>query len=139
MSIESDITALAATYAVSNINASNCDDYFDLAAGRSTWTAARPDINFVSEHVQGMGNNITAYVGGATNYLCPNILLAINQRIDGLSAPAITMAAILSAMVAATPAEVLYFVGLVDAYRQSVWEVEFNQEYFAALAKGFMP
>ncbi|GAI59416.1 unnamed protein product, partial [marine sediment metagenome] len=32
----------------------------------------------------------------------------------------------------------LYFVGLVDAYRTSVWNREFNEEYFAALARGFM-
>ncbi len=51
----------------------------------------------------------------------------------------LTMAAILNAMLASDSDEVLYFVGLVDAYRQSVWNVEYNQEFFAALARGFMP
>lgn len=49
----------------------------------------------------------------------------------------LTMADILSAMVKADPDEVMYFVGLVDAYRQSIWGQPFNQEFFAALARGF--
>ncbi|GAH32071.1 unnamed protein product, partial [marine sediment metagenome] len=32
---------------------------------------------------------------------------------------------------------VLYFIGLIDAYRQSVWNQPFNKEYYAALARGF--
>ncbi|GAH29755.1 unnamed protein product, partial [marine sediment metagenome] len=31
-----------------------------------------------------------------------------------------------------------YFVGLVDAYRQSIWNRPFNKDFFAALARGFM-
>lgn len=53
------------------------------------------------------------------------------------SAGDITMDMILSAMVSADPDQVNYFVGLVDAYRQSVWNKPFNQEFFAALARGF--
>lgn len=51
---------------------------------------------------------------------------------------ALDMSAILNAMLAAEPDEVNYFIGLVDAYRQSIWVKPFNQEYFAALARGFM-
>lgn len=51
----------------------------------------------------------------------------------------LTMANILNAMLGASPNEVMYFVGLTDAYRQSVWEQDFNQEFFAALGRGFMP
>lgn len=59
-----------------------------------------------------------------------------NWPIDG---PAeVTMSAILSAMVTATGDELKYFIGLVDAYRSSLWEKPFNAEYFAALARGFM-
>lgn len=47
------------------------------------------------------------------------------------------MEMIINAMLAATPYEVNYFVGLVDAYRQSLWNKSFNSEFFAALARGF--
>ena len=49
-----------------------------------------------------------------------------------------TMEVILTTMLAAKPNEVEYFVGLVDAYRQSIWNRPFNQEFFAALSRGFM-
>lgn len=50
---------------------------------------------------------------------------------------AVTMASILSAMYEATNTELLHFVGLVDAYRQSLWNKPFNQEFWAAIARGF--
>ncbi|NVM23978.1 MAG: hypothetical protein HWN68_19640 [Desulfobacterales bacterium] len=50
----------------------------------------------------------------------------------------VTMDAILSAMLKATNPQIQYFIGLVDAYRQSLWNRPFNREYFAALARGFM-
>jgi len=53
--------------------------------------------------------------------------------------PEVDMAAILNAMLAAELDEIMYFVGLTDAYKQSVWNQEFNQEFFAALARGFNP
>lgn len=49
----------------------------------------------------------------------------------------ITMATILSAMVTAEPSQIQDFVGLTDAYRQSLWNKPFNKEFFAALARGF--
>ncbi len=50
---------------------------------------------------------------------------------------AVDMDSILSAMVTAEPDQVQYFVGLVDAYRQSIWDRPFNKEFFASLARGF--
>jgi len=47
------------------------------------------------------------------------------------------MDTLLSTMLAADPKQVQYFVGLVDAYRQSIWNQPFNEEFFAALARGF--
>ena len=49
----------------------------------------------------------------------------------------LTMDDILSTMLAADPNQVRYFVGLVDAYRQSIWNKPFNVDFFAALARGF--
>jgi hypothetical protein len=44
---------------------------------------------------------------------------------------------LLSAMITATPEQLKKFIGLVDAYRQSLWNQEFDSEFFAALARGF--
>lgn len=49
----------------------------------------------------------------------------------------LTMDDLINAMLLADPYQVEYFVGLVDAYRQSIWNRPFNQEFFAALARGF--
>jgi len=51
--------------------------------------------------------------------------------------PEITMDALLSAMVTATDSQLMSFIGLVDAYRQSLWNKDFNVDLFAALARGF--
>lgn len=44
---------------------------------------------------------------------------------------------LLSAMVGAKFNQLQYFIGIVDAYRQSLWNKPFNAEFFAALARGF--
>lgn len=44
---------------------------------------------------------------------------------------------LLSAMVTADFSQLQYFIGIVDAYRQSLWNKPFNAEFFAALARGF--
>jgi len=58
-----------------------------------------------------------------------------NWPADGVG---VDMDAILSAMAAAEPSEVTYFIGLVDAYRSALWDKPFNSDFFAALARGFI-
>ena len=48
-----------------------------------------------------------------------------------------TMDTLIQTMLVADPNQVEYFVGLVDAYRMSIWNRPFNQEFFAALGRGF--
>ena len=50
----------------------------------------------------------------------------------------ITMADLINVMLTANPDQVEYFIGLVDAYRQSIWNRPFNHEFFTALGRGFM-
>jgi len=49
----------------------------------------------------------------------------------------LTMRAILDEMFTASNKELLQFIALVDAYRQSHWNKPFNIEYWAAVARGF--
>ncbi|GAF99130.1 unnamed protein product, partial [marine sediment metagenome] len=56
---------------------------------------------------------------------------------EGLMGEGLTIQSMINAMLLANPYEVEYFIGLVDAYRQSTWNRPFNKEFFAALARGF--
>lgn len=49
----------------------------------------------------------------------------------------VTMDSILLAMLSAAPDELQKFIGLVDAFRVSLWNKPFNAEFYAALARGF--
>ncbi len=49
----------------------------------------------------------------------------------------VTMSAIIEAMLTADLEQITFFVGLLDAYRQAIWNRPFNSELFAALARGF--
>ncbi|GAI56337.1 unnamed protein product [marine sediment metagenome] len=72
------------------------------------------------------------------NYYLRDWLVACNNYIDAFApADPFTMDALINTMLEATPEQVTYFVGLVDAYRQSIWTQPFNHEFFAALARGF--
>lgn len=50
----------------------------------------------------------------------------------------VTMSDIIYAMLRADVDDIEYFVGLVDAFRQVMWNKPFNQEFFAAIARGFL-
>lgn len=52
---------------------------------------------------------------------------------------AVDMDAILSAMITADFDQLQKFTGLADAYRVALWNEPFNAEFYAALARGFMP
>jgi len=70
------------------------------------------------------------------NHLFECLRLAYLDVPDG-EAYELTMDDLINVMLQANPEQVKYFVGLVDAYRQSLWNQPFNEELFAALARGF--
>ncbi len=49
----------------------------------------------------------------------------------------VTMSSILSAMMGATYEELTQFMGITQAYKVAVWDAPFNEEFYAALARGF--
>ena len=49
----------------------------------------------------------------------------------------LTMRAILDEMFTADNEELMQFIALVDAYRQSLWNKPFDVDYWAAVARGF--
>jgi len=94
-------------------------------------------IDSVGEIAAYMSYALTYTSGGVTKYYLINALMQLPEYTQ-TPAYELTMASLLTTMLSADPSEVLYFVGLVDAYRQSVWNRPFNQEFYAALARGFM-
>ena len=134
-----------------------CDTYLDQIDG--AYSEAIWSLNVVQPYLTWLQNNYTTSgftytwreavalsllnLEDAISYLVyGNWMLQTPVRIpyylrNCIAAPEIDMSAILIAMLRANPDDVMYFIGLTDAYRQSVWNRPFNEEFFAALARGF--
>lgn len=52
---------------------------------------------------------------------------------------AVDMDGILNAMLLADYDQLQKFIGIEDAFRSAIWDQPFNAEFYAALARGFMP
>lgn len=52
---------------------------------------------------------------------------------------AVDMDGILNAMLQADYEQLQMFIGIEDAFRSAIWNQPFNSEFYAALARGFMP
>jgi len=48
-----------------------------------------------------------------------------------------TMDALINLMLTATFDQLQKFIGIEDAYRCALWDAPFNEDYYAALARGF--
>ncbi len=86
--------------------------------------------------------DMAAYTASYLRNVCLAMILVVDKidELEGGEPPEpyeLTMDAIINVMLTAEPAQVEYFVGLVDAYRQSIWNKPFNEDFFAALARGF--
>jgi len=75
--------------------------------------------------------------GGGSSTLGGRLLSMFDYLNDGLGGGEVNMAAILTAMLAATPEEIQQFIGIVDAFRVSIWNRPYNEDFYAALARGF--
>ncbi len=74
--------------------------------------------------------------GGGSSTLGGRLLAMFDYIDDNLSG-GVDMASILTAMLAATPEEITQFMGITQAFKVAVWDAPFNEEYYAALARGF--
>jgi len=83
---------------------------------------------------------LDVYTYSFPRYNIVKLFCLADDRLDALEAvgPAeVTMASIISAMFSASNAELKDFIGLNDAYRQSLWNKPFDRAYWAAIARGF--
>ncbi|GAH58391.1 unnamed protein product [marine sediment metagenome] len=117
----------------------SANDYWIAAKAHYTAGEALPaiyDILTCLSEILGYDNDIWRYSLNSVykSVTAESIYWAAQQG----GADIIDMDAILSIMLSANPEQVEYFVGLVDAYRQSIWNRPFNKDFYAALARGFM-
>ena len=143
---DSLIAVITSDYATANgwaasVNAERIQALSDWNAGNDhaaiadiiegMWATNQALVNLLSKGYWGWN--------GATNAL-PNALDRNKACPFITEAPPfeLTMDDIINTMLTASPEQVNYFVGLVDAYRVSIWDKPFNEEFFAALARGFM-
>ena len=74
--------------------------------------------------------------GAGSSTLQGRLLSMFDYLNDGIGGD-VDMAAILTAMLAATPEEITQFMGITQAYKVAVWDAPYNEEFYAALARGF--
>jgi len=103
-----------ALFADGNVDSSwACSDFrIDLGAVRNNW-------------------------GGGSSTLGGRLLSMFDYLNDNIGGGDVTMASILTAMLAATPEEITQFMGITQAYKVAVWDAPYNEEFYAALARGF--
>jgi len=65
------------------------------------------------------------------------ILWYINDNGFGGGGGGVTMGDILAEMQSASFEELKQFMGITQAYKVAVWDAPFNEEYYAAMARGF--
>lgn len=103
--------------------------------GNAALTAAGTNLlsaqSFMQQQLQ-----YTLSWNGTSEYWIIKALQWINTNWPA-GAGALAMGDILTAMLAATFAELTSFIGIVEAYHVAVWNAPFNADYYAALARGF--
>lgn len=140
MSFKSDVDTSLGKYQTAYTKIGNAIGYHSLARMQFDAGGYNAALDYiiqsVGEIVAYMSPAITYTSGGATKYYLINALMQLSAYSDE-PAYELTMDSLLTTMLSADPSQVLYFVGLVDAYKQSVWNKPFNEEFYAALARGF--
>ena len=74
---------------------------------------------------------------GAGSSTLQGRLLSMFDYLNDSIGSSVTMSSILSAMMAATFEELTQFMGITQAFKVAVWDAPFNEEFYAALARGF--
>ena len=131
------IDTVIAAYNAVGVQCDSAETYMEQAYTKADWAAAKIPMNScIGMLVNAIKNVRGGYGCGDTTYGTTSSLvklrdLASNGEVE------VTMNSILSAMITANDEDIEYFIGLVDAYRQAIWNKPFNYEFFAALARGF--
>ncbi len=75
--------------------------------------------------------------GGGSSTLGGRLLSMFDYLNANIGGGEVDMASILTAMMSASFEELTSFIGITQAYKVAVWDTPFNEEFYAALARGF--
>lgn len=82
-------------------------------------------------------NSIKAKWGGGTSTVPGRLLVILDYLNENVGGGEVTMSSILTALMTATHEQIVEFMGITQAYKVAVWDTPFNEEFYAALARGF--
>ena len=122
------------TYMYNTMDAT-ADDFRDLAA--SLTGEGNPTSGSVAYLLELKFNSFRQKWGGGSSTIVGRIKGCLNHLEGEMGGGEVDMASILTALLAATPDEIAQFIGIVDAFRVSIWNRPYNEEFYAALARGF--
>lgn len=94
------------------------------------------EVHDIASSVTNLINGVT-YIMGTTAPAWDRAWLYEMFYWQNQEGAAVDMDAIIYAMLTAEPDEINYFIGLEEAFKQFVWNRPFNQEFYAAIARGF--
>lgn len=100
----------------------------------NNWGAAQTSCNALASEYSSSVRAKLCDSGGFKGKL-NTALVWIGDNIGG--GGGVTMDDILNEMLAASFEQLTAFMGITQAYKVAVWDAPFNEEYYAALARGF--
>jgi len=90
----------------------------------------------MAAHIWELRNKFT-YGTDSVRYWVVKCLQYIDNNAFNGGAAEITMDDILNEMLSATFGQLTKFMGITQAYKVAVWDAPYNEEFYAALARGF--
>lgn len=92
--------------------------------------------SLMAVHIWELRNKFT-YGSDSVRYWLVKCLQYIDANAFNGGGGGVTMGDILSEMMSATFGELTTFMGITQAYKVAVWDAPYNEEFYAALARGF--
>ena len=111
------------------------DEFYDLYGDLTN--EGNPNSGLEAYSLYTTNNALQQSWGGGTSTFPGRLLSLLDYLNDNIGGGEVDMASILTAMLAATPDEIQQFIGIVDAFRVSIWNRPYNEDFYAALARGF--
>jgi len=106
----------------------------NLAAEGNPWSAN--DVSNAAVHLWNLRSDF-AYGSTSIRYWLVKCLQYIDNNAFGGGGGGVTMDDILNEMLSATFEQLTSFMGITQAYKVAVWDAPYNEEFYAALARGF--
>ena len=98
--------------------------------------ASQAAANNMAVHIWEMRNKFT-YGSDSVRYWLVKCLQYIDGNAFNGGGGGVTMDDILNEMLTASFEQLTKFMGITQAYKVAVWDAPYNEEFYAALARGF--